>query len=147
MASGKISISEAHCKLGHVAHLAIKHAVTNGLISGINLDMNSKPDFCEACAKAKLARQPFLKESKTRAEKFCECVHWDLWGPASVRSLNRPHYVAAQIDDATRHTKLNFQEKKSQTFDLYKKDEAYIKMQTRNRIKVCRSDKGRESFF
>ena len=36
--------------------------------------------------------------------------------------------MAAQIDDAMRETKLYFQEKKSQTFNSYKKDEAYIKL-------------------
>jgi hypothetical protein len=105
--------------------------------------MDFKPDFCDACAKEKLARQPLLK-SKTRAKKFGKHVHWDLWGPALVRSLNGHHYVTAQIDDATRQTKLYFQEKKSQTFDSYKKNGAYIEMQTKNCIKVCRSDKGRE---
>ena len=103
-----MSISELHRRLGHVAHSAIRHAIVNRLITGLELDMNSKPDFCEACAKAKSARQPFPKESNTRAEKFGKRVHWDLWGPASVKSLNGNLYVAARIDDATRQTKLYF---------------------------------------
>ena len=90
-----MSISELHRRLGHIAHSAIRHAIANGLITGLELDMNSKPDFCKACAKAKSAHQPFLKESNTRAEKFGERVHWDLWGPASVKSLNGNLYVAA----------------------------------------------------
>ena len=73
-----------------------------------------------------------------------ERVHWDLWGPASVKSLNGHFYIAARIDDATRETKLYFQEKKSQTFESYKKDEAYIGTQTGNRIKTVRSDRGGE---
>ena len=74
-----------------------------------------------------MARQPFLKESKTRATKYGEHVHWDLWGPATVKSLNRNLYVAARINDATRETKLYFQTKKSQTVNSYKLNEAYIK--------------------
>jgi hypothetical protein len=69
-ASGKMSIMEAHKKLGHIAHSAVKHAIANGLITGIDLNLTSKPNFCEACAKARSACQPFLKESDTRAEKF-----------------------------------------------------------------------------
>jgi hypothetical protein len=46
------------------------------------------------------------------AKKFGERVHWDLWGPASIKSLNGHYYMAARIDDATRQTKLYFQEKK-----------------------------------
>lgn len=80
-ASGKMTITEAHKKLGHIAYGAITHAITNGYITGIELEKGSKPEFCEACAKAKSARQPFPKESKTRATKYGERVHWDLWGP------------------------------------------------------------------
>ena len=71
-ANAKMSISEAHKKLGQIAHSAIKHAIANGQITGIDLDMSSKPEFCEACAKAKSAQQPFLKESKMRAKDFGE---------------------------------------------------------------------------
>jgi hypothetical protein len=63
---------EAHKKLGHIAHSAVKHTIANKSITGIDLDLSSKPNFCEACAKAKLACQPFPKESDTRAEKFGE---------------------------------------------------------------------------
>ena len=65
VASEKMTISEAHHKLGHIAHATVKHAESNGYITGIELDGNSKPEFCEACAKAKSARQPFPKESHT----------------------------------------------------------------------------------
>ena len=78
----------------------------------------------------KSACQPFPKESKSRAEKFGEQVHWDLWGPATVKSLNGNSYMAACIDDATHESKLYFQDKKSQTFDSYKTNEAYIETQT-----------------
>jgi GAG-pre-integrase domain len=144
MASMKMSINEAHKKLGHIAHFTVKYAITKGIITGIKLDSDSKIEFCKACAKAKLAHQPFPKESETRAKKFGKRVHWDLWGLASVKSLNGHHYVAARINDATRQTKLYFQKKKSQTFTSYKIDEAYTKSQSGNDIKVCRSDKGRE---
>src|SRR5271168_1027696 len=144
VASEKMSISEAHRKLGHIAHAAVKHAISKGLITGINLDLESKPEFCEACAKAKSARLPFPDESHTRAAKYGERVHWDVWGPASVKSLNGHSYVAARIDDATRETKLYFQNTKSDTFENYKKDEAYIENQAGNRIRVVRSDRGGE---
>ena len=61
-----------------------------------------------------------------------------------MKSLNRNLYVAARIDDATRETKLYFQTKKSQTIDSYKLNEAYIKAQSGNCIKVICSDRGGE---
>ena len=68
--------------------------------------------------------------------KYGERVHWDLWGPASVQSLNGNSYIAARIDNATRETWLYFQKQKSQTIESYKVDEAYIDTQTGNKIKI-----------
>ena len=135
-----MSISEAHRKLGHISYGVITHAISKGFITGIKLDKDSKPEFCEACAKAKSARQPFPKESKTRAMKYGEHIHWDLWGPASVQSLNGNSYIAAHINDATRETQLYFQKQKSQTIESYKVNEAYIDTQTGNKIKIICSD-------
>ena len=140
IASAKMSINQAHRKLGHISYCAIKHAITQGFIASIDIDPDSKPDFCEACATAKSARQPFPKESETRAENFGEQVHWDLWRPASVKSLNGNSYMAAHIDNATHESKLYFQEKKSQTFESYKVVEAYIETQTGHCIKALYLD-------
>ena len=128
------------------SYLLSSHQAHNieGLHHRIDLDERSKLEFCEECVKAKLARQPFLQESKTCAKKYREYAHRDLWGPASVKSLNGHYYVAAWIDDATQETKLYFQEKKSETFSSYKKDKAYIKTQTGNHIKTVCSDQGGE---
>ena len=129
-AIGKMLISEVHRKLGHISSAAIKHAVSKGFITGISLDNNSKPEFYDACAKAKSVCQLFPKESETQAVKYGDQVHWDLWGPAAVKSINGNYYLAARIDDATRKKKLYFQDKKSQTFESYKKDKAFIETQT-----------------
>ena len=144
IATSKMNINEAHRKLGHISSAAIKYAVSKGYITGIELDNDSKPEFCEACTKAKSATQPFPKESQTRTEKYGDRVHWDLWGPAAVKSLTGHFYVAARIDDATRETKLYFQTKKSETLRSYKRDEALILTQTGNQIKVVHSDRGGE---
>ena len=138
------SISEAHQKLGHIAPSAIKYVIAKGHITGIQLDPESKPEFCEVCAKAKVAWQPFSKESETHATKYREHVHWDMSGLASVQSLSRNSYVVACIDNATHKTMLYFQVKKSQTINSYKHDEALIETQTGNCIKVACSNRGGE---
>ena len=136
----KMTIAEAHHKLGHIADAAVKHAISTGTITGIELDQNSKLEFCEACAKAKATRHPFPKYSHTHATKYRDHIHWDLWGPASVQSLNGNHFVAACMIDATCETTLYFQKKKSETYGSYKRDEAYIETQTGNCVKIVRSD-------
>ena len=80
----KMSISKAHWKFGHIAHTAVKHAVPNRLVTGIEVDYESVPEFCDSCAKAKSNTHPFPQESNTCAKEYGERVHWDLWGPAAV---------------------------------------------------------------
>ena len=78
VATGKIPISEAHCKLGHISHTTVRNAISTGQIAGIKLDMDLKPEFCEPCAKAKSARLLLPKKSDAYAMKYGERVHWDL---------------------------------------------------------------------
>ena len=134
------TISEAHQRLAHIAHSAIKYAIDQGHITGIQLDPDSKPEFCEPCNKAKSAQQPFHKELKTCASEYGEHIHWDLWEPAAVKILSGNLYVAAYIDDAYHETTLYFQAKKSQTINSYKHDKVLIETQTGNQIKVLCSD-------
>ena len=68
VAVGKMSICEAHWRFGHISHTAIKHAISSGQITWIDLDMESNPDFCKPYAKVKL----------TWATEYSDCIHWDL---------------------------------------------------------------------
>ena len=114
------------------------------MVEGIKLDLNSAEEFCKACVKVKSAQQPYPHESSTRAENYGERVHWDLWGPASVKSLGGKSYAAARKDDATREVKVYFQEKKSEMFGTYKRDESWIRTHKGNPIKWARMDHGGE---
>jgi hypothetical protein len=69
--------------------------VEKGMVTGINLDLNSKPEFCEACIKANATRKPFPKESKTEYKAYGDKVVADVWGPAAVESIARKQYYLA----------------------------------------------------
>jgi hypothetical protein len=140
----KMSISEAHRKFRHIAHTVVKHAVCNGLVTGIKIDYTSMLEFCDSCAKAKSNTHPFPQESNTHAKEYGERVHWDLWGPAAVQAIDGSSYCAARVDDATWETKLYFLKKKSETEAAYKKDEVYLETQTGHHIKYACSDRGGE---
>ena len=136
-----MSISEAHHKLRHIAHSAIHIICSNPEFNYWHRPGSwLKTQFGKPCAKAKSARQPFPKESQTWTTKYGERVHWDLWGLASVKNLNGNYYVAACIDDATCENKFYFQEKKSETCDSYKWDDALIETQSGNHINISHSD-------
>ena len=59
------------------------------MVTRINLDLNLKPEFCEACIKAKATHKPFPKESKTEYTAYGDKVVADVWGPATVKSIAR----------------------------------------------------------
>ena len=61
-----------------------------------------------------------------------------------MQSLNGNQYAAAHNDDAMCKTMLYFQKAKSETFNSYKHNEAYIETQTGNCIKIICSDWGGE---
>jgi hypothetical protein len=93
--------------------LAIKHMVKNGMITSLEIDLTSKEEFYKPCAKAKATCKLFQKESSTRATHFGEHVHWDLWGPASTKSLGGKYYAACRTDDNSHKVEIYFLEKKS----------------------------------
>jgi hypothetical protein len=130
----KINIMEAHHKLGHIACLAIKHMIKNGMITGLEIDLTSKEEFCEPCAKA-----------KATPTHFGERVHWDLWGPAFMKSLGGKYYAACQTDDNSREVETHFLEEKSEALEVYKIDEALIETHCDGaKIKFMHSDRGGE---
>ena len=49
----QLSLAEAHRVLGHISYGAVKFAIKNGYVEGIELDENTGEDFCDACAQAK----------------------------------------------------------------------------------------------
>lgn len=63
VASTKMLINKEHHKLGHIGHAAICHAVSKGLITGINLDMDLKPEFHKPCKKRKVTAVSYQKMS------------------------------------------------------------------------------------
>ena len=58
----KVTMTQAHWKLGHIGYAAIKHAVSTWNITSTELELNSKHEFCEPCARAKALR-PFPTQS------------------------------------------------------------------------------------
>ncbi|PBK89111.1 hypothetical protein ARMGADRAFT_858273, partial [Armillaria gallica] len=70
-----------------------------GHIEGIKLDLNSKPEFCETCMKAKAKRKLFPKQDQYEyVENAGNKVVGDLMGPMSVISLGGACYACTYCD-------------------------------------------------
>ena len=114
------------------------------MITGINLDMLSKTEFCESCMKAKVTRKSFPKESKSNYESYGDKVVSDVWGLAPVKSLGGKHYYLLFKDLFSHEERVYFLTQKAEVFDHYRKFEAWVKVQRRGRIAILGSDRGGE---
>jgi len=88
--------------MGHIAPEAARKLIRDSAVTGIDLDMNSQPTFCDVCAKAKPTQRPIPKEqSSSLAKKMGEKVHSNVWGPANPQSFDAKDYFVSFMDDHT----------------------------------------------
>ena len=144
IATKEMSINELHKRMGHVNNDDLRRMVEKGMVTGIKLDMSSKPGFCEICVKAKAARKPFPKESITEYRTYGEKVVADVWGPAPVKSIGGKEYYLLFKDLFSHEERIYFLKQKSEVFDHYKKYKAWVKVQRGGQIIVLGCDRGGE---
>ncbi|KAF7334060.1 Retrovirus-related Pol polyprotein from transposon TNT 1-94 [Mycena venus] len=145
LASRTVTISELHRRMGHINHDDLRAAVKAGTITGVNLDMDSKPQWCEVCVQAKAKRQAIPKKAKEpRPTEYGGKIVTDLKGKISVQSISGAQYAMTFTDLATHEEKPYFLKKKSEAFANYQKYEAWVMVQRGAKIKVLGTDNGGE---
>src|SRR5882757_6086721 len=137
VARAKVSIYELHKILGHVAQEAVLQAYKKGLIEGIDLDLDSKPQFCDTCAQAKATCQPFPAESAMRARTYGEVIHTDLWGPAQTVSIGGSVYYMSFTDNYSHETRIRFLKHKGDVLEAFKQHVANLTRQ-HPEARVCK---------
>ena len=138
-----LTVDELHRRLGHVSHERAKLLVQKGLVEGVDLMPDDEPTVCESCESAKGEKKSIVKVREGgRCPAIGDEVHSDLWGPASVESINRKLYYVSFTDDHSRYTHVYFLNSKDETFDSYRAYEASTQQNTK--IKSLRSDRGGE---
>jgi transposase InsO family protein len=116
-----------------------------GLVTGIELDEESKPTFCESCKWGKKHRKPIQKVREDPKPKAVgDEVHSDLWGKAPVKTINGREFALTFIDGCSSHTRVFLMRMKDETLDSYKTYEAWIKTQYDIVIKTLHTDRGGE---
>jgi hypothetical protein len=130
----KLTIDQAHRALGHISQTTILCLAKEGLVEGVEVDLSSTPEFCEACVKAKASCKPFLDETKNRARTYAALVHTDLWGPAQTTSLGGTTYYISFMDDYTCEIKVAFLKAKSGALEVFKHYEMHL---ARQNLGVC----------
>ena len=140
-----LTIDELHRRLGHVAHYAARMLVEKGLITGVELEPNSMASSCKSCEWGKGQRKPIQKvRVEERATAVGEEVHSDIWGPATVETINRKQYFISFTDDYSQFSNVYLVRKKDEAFSCYRKYKAWLGTQHRAIIKRLHSDRGGE---
>ena len=112
------------------------------MVTGINLDLSSKPDFCKICITAKATHKLFPKESQTEYKTYSDKVVADVWGPAPVKSIGGKEYYVLFQDLFSHEEQIYFLKQKSEVFEYYKKYEAWLKVQQNGRVAILGCDRG-----
>ena len=77
--SQPLTISQLHHLMGHINHDDLHTMVKNGIVEGIDLNMDSRLEFCDVCVKAKATQKPFLKKSMSdRVKAYGDKVSADI---------------------------------------------------------------------
>lgn len=82
------------------------------MVTGLNLNKNDIPDFCQTCVESKHSRKPF-KSRSFQTRRLLEIVHSDVCGPISPTTWNGKKYFLSFTDDYTRFSIIYLLEKKS----------------------------------
>jgi hypothetical protein len=60
----RLTLAQVHHVLSHINYGAVKHAIQEGLVMGIELNKTSEEEFCKACAMVKPHHKPFPKKAQ-----------------------------------------------------------------------------------
>ena len=132
-----------HERLGHINVSAIKKTNEVNAVSGMKIE-NKADFFCEACTLGKQARKPHFLSEKPKEEEPGLMIHSDVCGPINVESPSGTRYFLLFKDDCTGYRTIYFLRHKSEVLSKLKEYEALVERQTNNRIKILRTDNGKE---
>jgi hypothetical protein len=100
--------------------------------------------ICDGCVLGKQHRIPFPQVSKFRAEKGLELVHADLCGQITPKTVGGASYFLLVVDDYSRYMWVEMLKTKDQALDRFKKIKLRTEMQSGNKLKSLRTDRGGE---
>ena len=140
-----LMLDEWHWVFGHISIQAIQDLVRKGMVTGLQVDANSKPSLtCVACIQGKAEHTPIPKFSSGGNCEKGDLTHSDLWGPAHVKSLQHSLYYISFIDDATWLIRVQFLKDKAQAKVKVKNYLTWVHTQLGHMPKTLRIDNGSE---
>jgi hypothetical protein len=102
-----------------------------------------KSEVSEPCILAKQTRQPF-PDGESETNGVLELVHMDVCGPMEKRSKGGSRFFATFTDEYSKLSVAIPIEKKSQVVAVVRNTVARLELQSGNKLKAVRTDRGSE---
>ncbi|KAB2617403.1 hypothetical protein D8674_013272 [Pyrus ussuriensis x Pyrus communis] len=129
-----------HQRLGHPTNEVLAVMLTK---SHIPVNIGNKHTMCTDCIHVKITRKPFSNESSQCILPF-DRIHLDVWGPSSVKYIERYRFYVVFVDDCTRYMWIFPLYNKSEVFSIFVKFYKFIEVQFGVQIKSLQLDGGGE---
>ncbi|KAH9705793.1 retrovirus-related pol polyprotein from transposon RE1 [Citrus sinensis] len=140
--SSNVSVSLLHNRLGHPSKHVLQTLLRNNCIT-FTCDNKQKLEFCNACQLGKL-HQFHFSATDIKSKYPLELIHTDLWGPASVLSMEGYSYYISFVDDYTRYCWIFPLVLKSDALGTFKNFKTLVEKQFSLPIKALQYDMGGE---
>lgn len=101
-----------HFRLGHLSNSPL--SLMNSQFPFVRVDRNS---VCDVCHYARHKKLPYSL-SLNKVSTPYELIHFDIWGPISVQSVNGHKYFLTALDDFSRFTWVILLKAKSEVSQL-----------------------------
>ena len=148
LVSGVASISVSSSKEIMLWHYRLGHpnfAYLKRLLPSLFNNKSLVSFQCEICQLAKHTRTSFIPRPYTPSTPF-SLIHSDIWGPSKVTTSNGKRWFITFIDDHTRITWVYLLREKSETCQVFQNFSNMIQTQFQTKIRVLRTDNGKEYF-
>ena len=129
-----------HYRLGHPKFLYLEKLFPE-------LFSNKKPQFfhCEICNLSKQTRSFYPNQNYKESHPFT-VIHSDVWGLARVPHITGARWFVTFIDDYTRLTWVYLMKEKNEVSIIFPNFVRMIQNQFETKVKIFRTDNGKEFF-
>ncbi|KAK2375797.1 putative mitochondrial protein [Trifolium repens] len=127
-----------HFRLGHLSSSRL--ALLQSHFPFIHNNPNS---VCDICHFAKHRKLPFV-HSYHKANKFFDLIHFDIWGPISIKSVHHHSYFLTAVDDYSRYTWIILMKTKSEARQHVQNFIIFAETQHNCSVNSIRTDNGPE---
>ena len=129
-----------HFRLGHPNFVYLSK-----LYPSLFLNKNPHDFLCSHCILAKKCRSTYPKSTYKPSAPFT-LIHSDIWGPSKISNISGARWFITFTDDHTRLTWVFLLKEKSAAVSTFKNFYSMVKTQFNSKIKILRTDNGREFF-